>query len=86
MRNETELHYKNYIETSESETGYTLSFADSIGTGGIISQYPMKKDFFIVPLKNTNGIIFIETKEEQFIDVRLKEYLKKKGYDQSRTS
>lgn len=80
MNNET----INYIEEKEDVTltGYTLSIVGTTSTGYFGDEViPARQGIpSIVISQNQDQVLFPETREEYFIDQKLEEFYKKKGY------
>ena len=70
-------------EENETQTGYTLSFFGAVNTGqyGIVSPVQGMPDSLISPSGKRNELAFPDSREGSFIDDRLQEFYKKKGYD-----
>jgi len=80
MNNET----INYIEEKEDTTltGYALSIIGTMNTGyfgGEVIPAIQGIPSIVIP-QEQNQLLFPETREELFIDQKLEEFYKKKGY------
>lgn len=80
MNNDT----NNYIEEKEDValTGYTLSIIGSMNTGDFgDEEIPAIQGIPSIAIsQKQNQVLFPETREEHFIDQKLEEFYKKKGY------
>lgn len=74
----------NYVEEKEDATltGYTLSVIGTMNTGYFGDEViPAIQGIpSIVISQEQNQLLFPETREEQFINQKLEEFYKKKGY------